>query len=97
VAVNVLELLLRALLVGATAAGLVHAVRTLPPVERLVQRGVKPWACDVCMSFWCTLLVVGASGLLGLDWLLAAAPAYPVALFVTRQLGGPSSLPPPPE
>jgi hypothetical protein len=94
---NTLEVLLRAIAVGSTAAGLVHAMRALPPVAELVQRGVKPWSCDVCMSFWCTLLVVGASGLLGLDWLLAAAPAYPVALWLTRQLGGPSSLPPPPE
>lgn len=51
------ELLLRALFVGLSSAGLVVILRATPLVQRLVFEGKKPWACDTCMSFWSTLLV----------------------------------------
>lgn len=83
-----LDLLLTGLGLGTTAAGVVVAVRALPPVQRAMFAQKKPWACDVCMSFW----TVGALGLLGVlrgfD-VLACGPAYPVALLVLRKLGEP--------
>lgn len=95
--IGALELLGRAIAIGSTAAGAVHAIRTLPPVARLVERGVKPWACDVCSAFWLTVFVGAPLGLLDLWWWFATPPAYALALWLTRFLGAPQGLPPPPE
>jgi hypothetical protein len=43
------------LVVGLFAAGLTSVVRALPYFRDLVFRGVKPWACDLCMSWWGSL------------------------------------------
>lgn len=45
------------------AYGLVRLLRAWGPIQALVVRGVKPWACDVCLSFWTT-------GVLGLQALI---------------------------
>lgn len=42
-------------LVGLFAAGFTQVVRALPYFRDLVFRGVKPWACDLCMSWWGSL------------------------------------------
>lgn len=96
-----LAVLLAALVAGAAAPGIVLAVRALPPVARLVEAGVKPWACDVCSSFWTTALAVAivVSVTNEARLLLAAGPAYTLALFVLARLqaapegGAPSALP----
>jgi hypothetical protein len=83
-------LLTWALFVGSTAAGLVVALRALPPVERRILSAQKPWACDVCMSFWIVSIItifVGASQ--GRELLLCAGPAYPLCLWVLRQITAP--------
>jgi hypothetical protein len=63
-------------LVGLFAAGLASVIRALPYFRDLVFRGVKPWACDLCMSWWGSL--AGAL-LLGLHvergWATAAVVA----------------------
>lgn len=33
----------------------VSAIRRLPVVEGLTLTGVKPWACNLCMSLWVSL------------------------------------------
>ena len=83
--------LLHALLVGLSAAGLVVALRALPFVQRLIREQKKPWACDVCMSFWCT----GATAfvLLPLTEVWAAAPGFAIALLTLRKLTEPLRLP----
>ncbi len=55
--VELLELALYALVAGATAVGTTEAIRQAPYIRDLNERGVKPWACDLCMSFWVTLIV----------------------------------------
>jgi hypothetical protein len=87
-----------ALLLGATSAGFTEAVRALPWVYRQMLAQKKPWACDVCMSFWST-----AGLTLGLvAWqhdvalLAAAGPAYPWALWVLRKISEPHGPPPMP-
>jgi hypothetical protein len=89
------DLFFRVILVGLSAAGLVVFLRALPLVQRLVREQKKPWACDVCMSFWSTFLLTSATfhfdgGLA----LAAAAPGFAVALLVLRKLTEPLRLPP---
>ena len=52
------------LVAGAAASAVIELLRVLPGLSALVQRGVKPLACDLCMSFW----VGGSLGAL-LGWL----------------------------
>lgn len=89
------DLLLVAVFCGTTAAGFIVAVRALPFVNRWVKAAKKPWACDVCMSFWSTgAAALVWSGIVGDYTLLyAAGPAYPVTMWVLRQITAPSSLP----
>lgn len=85
--------------VGVTVPGFVAAIRALPPIERWVLAGYKPWACDVCMCFWstgtATLALVGAT--LEPRYFLVAGPAYTLALIVSRAVTAPTSFPPPPD
>jgi hypothetical protein len=71
-----------AVLAGISVPGIVLAVRALPPVDRRVLAGQRPWACDVCMSFWATGVVAGLVALVFKDarLLLSAGPAYTIAL-----------------
>ena len=77
-----LELALFAILAAATAVGFVIALRQVHPVSAWNERGTKPWACDLCMSFWSTLAVCALAAVL-LDperlwsWMPAFAIAYP--------------------
>jgi hypothetical protein len=84
-----------ALIMGSTAAGVVLALRALPPVYRAMLRRQKPWACDICMGFWTTgTLAVGLA-----HWqhdaqlALAAGPAYPWTLWLLRKLQEPMNPP----
>jgi hypothetical protein len=93
--IGVFELLGWSLALGATAAGIIEALRELAPVQRAMLRRQKPWACDICMSFWTTgaltaLLAWGNDVRLA----LAAGPAYPVALLFLAKLGEPRQPPP---
>lgn len=88
------ELLLWALGLGATSAGVVLALRALPPVQRAMFARKKPWACDICMGFW---TVGSLAAVLSLtfdgDLLLAAGPAYPWTLYLLRKLQEPMNPP----
>lgn len=86
---TLLELALFAILAGVTSVGAVVAVRQAPLVRGWNERGVKPWACDLCMSFWMTLLIVGI-GIFSanhppLEWLGAWMPAFTISYtWLTR-------------
>lgn len=88
-----------AALVALTVPGFVLAVRALSVVERLVERGIKPWACDICMCFWSTgLWVVGYAAVLeDVRILFACGPAYSLSLMLLAymQRPPPGSGPPP--
>lgn len=88
-------------LVGLSAAGFVQLVRVIPPGPRMVARGTKPWACDLCMSWWTALVVamVLSGAVRDLTWLAVVPGAFFVSLFVTARLypapsGGPGAMPP---
>lgn len=82
--------------IALTVPGFVLAVRTLPWVDAKVLAGVKPWACDVCSTFWSTVIwaLIGTA-FFGREALIAAPPAYTVALYVLGVMSQPPAAPPP--
>lgn len=97
------EILIAALWLGFFAAGATVLIRVLPLVIPLVERGVKPWACDFCMSFWLVLAGCVALPFItdALHYRLSAAAvwlagpaAYGLALLVLRKLTDPRGPPP---
>lgn len=37
---------------GLAVFFVVETIRRLPPFEKWVLQGKRPWACNLCMSFW---------------------------------------------
>lgn len=93
-----LVLAIAAAAIALSVPGIVLAVRALPAVQKLVDQGVKPWACDVCACFWTTgfLGICAALALHDVRYLLCSGPAYTVALLILARLEAPPPLPPPP-
>lgn len=94
-----LELAALTLFTAMTVPGVVVAVRALPPIEREVDELKKPWACDICMCFWSTAILVlfAAMVLWRADVLLVAGPAYPLSMVYLRFVQAPPIPPPPAE
>lgn len=80
-----------ALILAFTAAGLIQLIRQLPWVDRQMMAAKKPWVCDLCMSWWTSILVTGTWALLDSAPWRAGIPAFAVTLLVTRVLSGPTS------
>lgn len=69
-----------------TVPGFVIALRTLSWVQEQVLAGVKPWACDVCMTFWSLLLwSLVPVAVLGPQALFFVPPAYFGALWLLHR------------
>lgn len=80
--------------VALTAPGFIVALRALPWAERQMMAGIRPWACDICMSFWTVAaLCTALAGVFGWRYAVVAGPAYSVCLGVLGVLQ--RSLPPP--
>lgn len=83
-------LLAASALVGLTAVGLIQVVRALPLVRDWVLRGTKPWACDLCMSWWsCLLLGATAAALSDWQWSLTVLPAVGISVWLTGRIQSP--------
>jgi hypothetical protein len=92
-----IELFAVAVAIAISVPGIVLAVRALPPVAVLVERGVKPWACDVCSCFWITALLVVCAMQYRFELALTAPPAYTLSMLLLSFMQRPTALPPPPE
>lgn len=85
------------------AIGLAVILRAVPPFSRWNEQGVKPWACDLCMSFWCSGLALAVAPSfsweeVALWWLPTFTIAYAGLQRITPEpMGGPPIPPPPPE
>jgi len=90
---DMLNLILTAIVIGSTAAGFALALRALPGVRGWVEAGIKPWACDICLSFWSTAVVALVYWIASGALLASVGPAYPVCLFVLRNLTEPKHVP----
>lgn len=86
-----LETVAAAVVIALTALGLIQLLRQIPWVQRQMLAGRKPWVCDLCMSWWTSLLT-------GWAWAFfdgvpgkAAIPAFALTMLVTHILGAPTS------
>ena len=75
------NILVVAALLALAAFWLVKLVRTFGWVEKRLLVGTKPWACNVCMSFWTT----GACLMAVTAW---TWPMSPVAAWLPAAGGG---------
>ena len=87
------------LILTVAVPGFIQAARALPWVSEQVLAGVKPWACNICMTFWsCILFALPLLLVFGiLPVFLVLAPAYTSALWLHKQVATPDSSPPLPE
>jgi len=87
-----------AAVLGLGSVAVTKCVRALWPFTHWVVRAIKPWACDICMTFWAVVLLAGVAFGLGVPWqtlLLAGPAAWTIGFAVLRPLSGPTALPPP--
>lgn len=89
-----LELLLTALWVGLSSAGATVVIRQAPFIHGWTQKGIKPWACDICMTFWMTLIATSVLEFRGHAALLAWLASYSIGKFALRKLTDPEGVPP---
>lgn len=78
-----------AVLLGMASSALVVIFRAVPPGKALAATGRKPWACNICMSFWFTIItaILGfCFNVIPMDRLWAALPAYAVCLWLIGQV-----------
>lgn len=84
------NLLLVVLVSALGSVGLTVALRAVRPFSVWNENGVKPWACDLCMSFWgsALCLVIGAcAGRVGfLDAFFLWMPAFAVAYGTIQRI-----------
>lgn len=97
-------ILLAAIAAAFGSVGFTVFLRVVPPVKGWNERGWKPWACDLCMSFWCTAVCLGVGAAMHRvstgDAFLAWMPAFAVAYGIVQRIvpppmGGPPIDPPP--
>lgn len=92
------ELVGAALALALMTAGAIQVVRALPGVRRWVLDGVKPWSCDLCMSWWIAFLTSAlASALIDVRWSLAVLPAVAISVWMTGRMKAPGAPPEMPE
>ena len=94
-------LIAHSLWLACSAAAIVLILRAFSAIQRRVVAGLKPWSCDLCMSFWSTLVVLGGATLLLRWWdtrpLFYGPCAFVGCLFLVQRLGGRSAVLPLPE
>lgn len=90
------EIVGAALALGLSVAGAIQVIRALPFVRGWVLDGVKPWSCDLCMSFWLTLTATAYAAVSDPRWSLAAMGSIAVSIAVTGRLRVPGAIPMPP-
>jgi hypothetical protein len=85
-----LEALLTALWIGLSSATFTVIVRASPLVQRWMMNATKPWVCDVCMTFWMSLIAAGALWKLqGPAVFVAWPPGYAIGKWVLSRLTDP--------
>lgn len=90
-----LELFILALLIGLSSAGATVVIRQAPFIRGWTAANVKPWACDICMTFWCTLIGTAvAQTVLDSRALVVWFVAYTIGKYSLRKLTDPEGVPP---
>lgn len=84
------DLAIWSILVALTAAGLVPVVRQVPAVQDWMFKGIKPWVCDLCMSFWGTVVATAFWWLWSDAPTEAMLPAFALTFYIVRKNGDPT-------
>jgi hypothetical protein len=92
-----LRLIIEIAILALTVVSIVSLLRALGPIRRMVERGTKPWSCDVCLSFWVTLaaacatyfLLVALGSPVEPQMALAILPAQGLALLILSRIRPP--------
>lgn len=50
--INILDILL----ISLFSASFIQISRAIWPIKNLIKKKIKPFACDLCMSFWIVLI-----------------------------------------
>ena len=83
-----MSLLALSVFLGLVAAGSVAVLRAIVMDVRPMWMLVRPWACDLCCSWWCSVAAVTFYGIaIGLtvpDAVLATLASTAVSLAVVR-------------
>jgi len=85
----------QAILIGLACYFSVSVMRALPPFKGLVSRGIRPWACDLCCSFWAAvvwssaLFVCGRVGLEPALWFGAGGTCLAVLGLLNNDMPEP--------
>lgn len=90
------DILILSLWIGLSAASTTILLRYAPTMQKRVQEGQKPIACDVCMSLWLTLAAAFAAIANGTPWQIvwqAWLPSYAVAKWTVGRLMDPTHFP----
>ena len=81
-------MVLACLFVAWSTVGAVLVIRALPGVEKLVLQGKKPFACDLCMSWWTSILISGFLALLFYDpiWFIGVLPSVAAGVWILGRM-----------
>jgi hypothetical protein len=73
---------------GLSASWLTSMIRVWWFFPGLVEEARKPWACNICMSAWASVMAIGALvAATGSPWLfLAVPPSAGIALYLLNAL-----------
>jgi hypothetical protein len=95
-----LRLIVEVVLLALTVVSIVSTLRALGPIRKLVERGTKPWSCDVCLGFWTTLIASIVGCIIAstvdrqgarpfLELAIVILPAHGLALMILSRLRPP--------
>jgi hypothetical protein len=96
------ELVAGMVLAALGAVGLTVALRAIVPVRWVEE--IKPWACDLCMSWWSSMICLGVACGLGFgdaqEAIVLFLPSFALAYAIQQRVtpipdGGPPPPPPP--
>lgn len=82
------SMVLACLFVAWSTVGAVLVIRALPGVNRLVLEGKKPFACDLCMSWWTSILICGAFAWFFADliWFIGVLPSVASGVWILGRM-----------
>jgi hypothetical protein len=80
---DLLTLLITAVIIGPGASYSTRLLRELPGFRTLNEREIKPVACNVCMSFWMSVVLLAMATWQDAAWSVEYVLRFAVAVVVS--------------
>ena len=82
------SMVLACIIVAWSTMGAVLVIRALPGVGRLVLEAKKPFACDLCMSWWTSIAICGIASWLFQDllWFVCVLPSVATGVWTLGRM-----------